>query len=59
MIQKVSPHVRAGRPVARYTRVKRAKAKKTIVAKKPVKMYPVYNEYHERLGWSLTPPKKK
>lgn len=34
-----------------YTRKQRPKAKKRFVAKKPTKLYAVYNEYHERLGW--------
>lgn len=39
--------------VPSHNRTNRPKAKKRIIGKQPVKLYPVYNEYHERLGWSI------
>ena len=34
-----------------YWRTKRPKGMKRIVGNKPVLLYPVYNEYRERMGW--------
>ena len=50
MKTKVRAYRRKGKPVRSYLRTKRGLGKKRIVGK-PVKLYPVYDEYHQWLGW--------
>lgn len=41
-----------------FTREHPKKGKKRIIGKKPVKLYPVLDEYGHRLGWSRKRGKK-
>jgi len=56
---KIKAHKRGKTKVKAYIRKKRGKGKKRIVGIKPIKFYPIRDEYGQLHGFSREPGKKK
>jgi len=52
---KVKSHKRGGKKVKGYLRNKRPKGKRKMISRKPVKLYPIRDEYGRVLGFSKNP----